>query len=135
MLRQRDPRVVDPAFKGWVARLPCLACMALGREHKLRKRRGVQVAHVRMGDLEAGWRETGMAEKPSDYRVVPLCVDHHTNGPEAQHNVGEEPFWEWLGLRPFDVCSDLVAAYEAGRDGAFVIARWAAKSTVQGTVL
>lgn len=113
---------------GWIAGLPCVACLTLGRETALRRRRGVHVAHVRMADAEAGWRETGMAEKPSDRRTVPLCPEHHVNGPEAQHNMGERGFWEWLGIDPAALCTALSAAFDLAESGDPVIIRFAAKA-------
>lgn len=43
----------------------------------------IEVAHVRLGS------GAGMSQKPSDWRTVSLCRDHHAE----QHRVGERTFW------------------------------------------
>lgn len=120
-LRQREPRVRDSAYLGWVARAPCVACLTLGRG----VRPGVHVAHLRMPSAAHGKRETGGAEKPSDIWVTPLCPGHHQHGPEAQHNMGERRFWAWLAIDPFDLCRDLRLAYERGEWPNLTIAKHA----------
>lgn len=109
-LRQRDPRIRDKAHKGFIAALPCIACACEGVT-----RYGVEVAHVRHG--YPGWRPTGMAEKPSDHRTVPLCTEHHRTGPDAQHSMREDRWWAKWGIYPPTLCADLVAAYPDLRDG------------------
>ena len=48
----------------------------------------IECAHVRYGS------GAGMGQKPDDWRVVPLCREHHSQ----QHTVGEQTFWkgDWL---------------------------------------
>jgi hypothetical protein len=36
----------------------------------------------------------GMGQKPDDWRVVPLCREHHTQ----QHTVGEQTFWNGVDI-------------------------------------
>lgn len=109
-LRQREERIRDRAYLGWVARLPCVACMVRG---KMNWR--VQVAHVRAGCPEYGKRETGKAEKPSDRWTLPLCMPHHTGDksrePIAQHDMDELEFWAAFGIEPFGLCIELNQAY------------------------
>lgn len=117
-LRQRQPRVRDKAYLGWVSGLPCVACAATGRGF----RSGVHVAHVRASYPDAeGWREVGKGEKPSDSRTAPLCPAHHMDGPDAQHRMSEKVFWTRLGIWPPALCRALRTAYEAGDDGHAVI--------------
>lgn len=123
-LRQRQPRVRDKAYLGWVAKLPCLPTMIL----EGRQRTDVQVCHLRMSSLKHGKRQTGGAEKPSDVWVIPMRVFWHLDGPAAQHRIGEPAFFDMLGINPFDFCIDLRAAYEAGLSGQVVITRWAARA-------
>lgn len=110
---------------GWVAGLPCVACMVHGTYN-----RRVQVAHLRMGSEEHGKRPTGMAEKPSDQWVTPLCMPHHTGDDRvtrhSQHKMSEEDFWRGLGIDPFELCIALFAAFNEGRRGSAVIATFAA---------
>jgi hypothetical protein len=120
-LRQRAPRERESPYLAWVAQLPCIACMVAFP----RPRFGVQVAHVRMPDAEAGWRETGMQEKPSDRRTVPLCPGHHQDWPNAQHRIGERNFWPLLGVNPVQLCADLSAAFDKGEQGLMVLAKHA----------
>lgn len=126
-LRQRQPRVRDKAYLGWVARLPCLPTLILeGRQHM-----GVQVCHLKMASEKHGKRHTGGAEKPSDIWVVPMRPYYHMDrmaggGPLAQHQIGEPAFYDMLGIDPFDFCLQLRAAYDANLSGHVVIARIAA---------
>lgn len=55
----------------------------------------IEVAHVRLGS------GAGVAQKPDDWRTVPLCRDHHAE----QHRVGERTFWQG-----FDI-EGLIAAF------------------------
>ena len=116
-VRQREPRVRDKAYLGWVARLPCIACACRGRT-----REGVHVAHIRMGvPGVAGWREVGKSEKPSDHRTAPLCPSCHLDGPDAQHRMSERAFWERLNIWPPAFCAALQKACISGEDGRQVI--------------
>lgn len=83
VVRQREPRVRDKAYLGWVARLPCVACAVRGI-----LRRPVEVAHVKCGYPKAGWREFGVSEKAHDARTVPLCPTCHREGPPVQAERG-----------------------------------------------
>lgn len=122
-IRQRQPRVRDPEHMGRIARLPCLACWI--RRGVLV--RGVHVAHVRSGYPEAeGWREVGKAEKPSDFRTLPLCPRCHLDGPDAQHRSNEKEWYERLGIYPPDLCAALVVAFSSGQSGENVLHRFVA---------
>lgn len=89
---------------GFIAKLPCVACLA---ETGLAKW-GVHVAHIRAGYPEDGWPPTGMAQKPSDRRTAPLCPPHHL---DDQHKMNEREWWENLGIYPPQLCAALEAAY------------------------
>ena len=125
-LRQRDPRHVESDYKGWIAQLPCVACMtAFGK-----LRFGVHVAHCRITNHASGWRPVGMAEKPHDRRCTPLCHVHHQNGDRntAQHKMAEEVFWdEKLGIDVFALVAALSDAYDRRADGVAVIVTFAAR--------
>lgn len=123
-MNQRAPRVREKDYLGFIAALPCVACMVHGV-----RRRGVHVAHLRGGCLEHDKRPTGLGEKPSDRWATPLCPWHHVNGNrESQHYYpgGEEAFWADLGINPFAMCVALQADFDANRDGRTVIIRFAA---------
>lgn len=120
-LRQRQPRVRNGAFKAYVSRSPCIACMVEGRGVNTE----VHVAHLRAGSLEYGKRPTGAGEKPSDQWCLGLCPADHLYSKTAQHVVGEAAFYERLGVDPFLLCLDLNAAFEAGAPPFGIIARHA----------
>ena len=48
----------------------------------------IECAHVRNGS------GAGMGQKPDDWRVVPLCREHHGQ----QHTVGEQTFWKGIDI-------------------------------------
>jgi len=123
-LRERRPRVRDNAYLAWIRRLPCLAtarslCLMVY---------GCDAAHIRTGYPEAGWSYTGKAQKPDDVRAAPLTRASHT----IQHSMSEAKFWTDLNLYPPAVCERLRAAYEAGEDGAVVIAEISKWETDRG---
>lgn len=117
----QEPRVRDNTYLAWIRRLPCVACMCAGVEQTSR----VEAAHIRAGFAEDGWRPTGMQERPSDFRVGPLCRFHHREGPDAQHGMNERKFWERLGIHPPQLCAALRQAYDRGAPGAPVIRSFA----------
>ena len=115
MLRQRQPRVRDREYLGWLAKGICVACYITKGVFERR----VICAHLRMPSAEHGKRETGGAEKPSDRWCTPLCDDHHRdNSPIGQHRIGERKFWENLKVDPFALCLALSAAYDRGEASA-----------------
>jgi hypothetical protein len=122
-LRQRQPRERSGAYCAWIARGPCVACMAYGRG----ARYGVQVAHVRTGSLAHDKRPTGAGEKPSDWWTTPLCEPHH----REQHTGAELAFWARVGVDVFTLCKDLRAAYDAGGTPVSVVARYAGQAQRQ----
>lgn len=123
-IRQREPRERDPEYLGFIAKLPCIACMVRGGKAQ----HGVHVAHLRMGSQEYEKPSTGMQEKPHDRWTTPLCPDHHVNGNRSQHRVGEFDFWDGHEIDAFQLCRDLNAAFTAGQTGEAVIARHAAQA-------
>jgi len=129
-LRQRDPRRVERDYKGFIAGLSCIACACSGKREKR-----VVVAHVRMALADAGWRETGMAEKPSDRRTVPLCDPHHRDDSKVgQHRVGERTFWDELGVNAPDLCAALSKAFDLGLPGDPIVWAFAAKARLGLTI-
>lgn len=125
-LRQREPRIRDKAHLGRVAKLPCIACAVRGR-----RTWPVEVAHVKIGYPEAGWRAFGHSEKSHDWRTVPLCPRDHREGPAAQHgNRGgdERAYWERLGVYPPEFCQALVDAFALGKSGAEVVDNFAQRA-------
>ncbi len=91
---QRKPRERDDAYLKLVRAIPCLRCGGAPS----------QAAHVR---LSAGG---GMGMKPDDSQALPLCQWCHLDAPDAQHKVGEHPFWGELGIDPLKLAKSLYAA-------------------------
>lgn len=116
MPRQREPRVRDGEYMGFIAHLPCVACAVEGRATL-----GVEVAHVKLAIAAHGWRGWGLSERSDDRKSLPLCPAHHRTGRGAQHGVGERKFWDRLGICPACLCEALNAAYDAGQSGIPVI--------------
>lgn len=116
MLRQREPRVRDRKYLGFVAKMPSV----------ISGRSPVHVAHIRYGDLEKGKRHTGMGEKPSDKWVLPLTPEEHMWGVRSQHANNEKDWWAGHGIDPVMVCIELYGTYELlieGRASAIEIER------------
>ncbi len=86
-LRQREPRKKDERRLAWLRTQPCVICGAINTE----------AAHIRVGSIGHGKRDTGMAEKPSDKWTVSLCNWHH----RRQHAMNELDFWREVGMDPF----------------------------------
>jgi hypothetical protein len=93
---QCQPRERDNRHLAFIRRLPCAACLTTHAS---------DAAHLRAGDIAAGKRPTGKAEKPSDRWTMPLCRDCHTR----QHSGAELAFWSALDIDPFDLCQALYA--------------------------
>jgi len=68
----------------------------------------VEAAHLRIGSIGDGKRDTGTGEKPSDKWALPLCGRHH----REQHSMNELVFWTRYGIDPFA----LAMHYHANRD-------------------
>lgn len=95
-LRQREPRVEDPAWLAEVRKMPCTIC----------KRPGSDPAHIRAAAPQYGKRYTGKAEKPDDKWTLPLCRPHH----DEQHSMNEIAFWSSYSIDPFALAIALYAA-------------------------
>lgn len=97
-LRQREPRVEDPAWLAIVRKMPCLVCCRPGPSDP---------AHLRAGARQYGKPPTGMGEKPDDCWVLPLCRTHHAE----QHRGNELAFWLRYGFTdPFAKAKELYAS-------------------------
>lgn len=84
ILAQRQPRIEDAGWLAIVRRMPCLIC---GRP-------GSDPAHLRSAARQYGKRQCGMAEKPDDRWVLPLCRMHH----DDQHRHNEMQWWARHGI-------------------------------------
>lgn len=89
----------DANYLALIRRCPCLSCDC--------DPAGV-AAHVRM--TRAGKPIAGTGIKPGDQWSLPLCQACHTDGPKAQHKIGELKFYSDLGLDPLVICQRLYVA-------------------------
>ncbi|MCW2218793.1 hypothetical protein M2232_002325 [Bradyrhizobium japonicum] len=87
---ERQPRQHDRAYLDYVRTLPCAICGETTT---------VEAAHLRVGSINHGKRDTGMGEKSSDRWAVPLCGRHH----REQHTMNELEFWAKYGINPFEL--------------------------------
>lgn len=91
MLPRRIPKPAKRATRwrslahcAWVRGFACCVCGSTTN---------IQVAHVRLGS------GAGIAQKPDDWRTVPLCggphsnIEGHLGCHDRQHIVGEATFW------------------------------------------
>lgn len=86
----------DEDYLSQIRRLPCLYC---GLEAS-------EAAHVRFASAAFG-KASGLGKKPEDRWAVPLCAEDHRLARHAQHNRGEEAFWEGIGINPLLVAERL----------------------------
>lgn len=108
-LRQRQPRVEDPAHLEFVRTKPCCVC---GRKPRS------DAAHIRMASPERGKGYTGKGMKPDDRYVTPLCsiIPGVRTGChyDQSDRKSEAAFWERRGLDPFAIAERLWV--ESGAD-------------------
>lgn len=94
----RRGRKLDEPYLRWLRSLSCVVC-------GLRKGRSswphVEAAHV-------GPR--GLGIKCHDREALPLCVWHHTAGPESAH-VLQRKFWQHWGLDRFGLIAEYNERY------------------------
>jgi hypothetical protein len=87
-LRQREPRERNATYLTWIRTQPCCICG---------DNTAVEAAHLRVGSINDGKRDTGGGERPSDKWALPLCGRHH----REQHGMNERLFWTSYGIDPF----------------------------------
>ena len=90
---QRKPRRRDKEHLTAISLLPC-AVPGCGKMP-------VHVAHLRYADANEGASLCGKGQKPDDWRVLPLCREHHMFGPQAQHGMNERLFWVSHRIEPY----------------------------------
>lgn len=98
--RRKDERgpARNDAWLAQVRRCPCLICPD-GYQ------RQPTIAHHPKGLLP---RTLGV--RVSDLTVLPLCWDHHTDGPNALHRTGDElGWWKRQGIEPYGVILAMLA--------------------------
>jgi hypothetical protein len=93
----RRPQEKNERHLEFIRSLPCASC---------KDDTSTEAAHLRTGNLEYGKRSTGMAEKPHDMWVLPLCGKCH----RASHATKEINWWTNLGIDPWRLALSLFAA-------------------------
>lgn len=91
-----EPEGGDLRYLAGIRTLPCLSC---GMEPS-------EAAHVRFASAAFG-KASGLQKKPDDKWALPLCAQDHRLAKEAQHNRGEQEFWDALGINPLLAASRL----------------------------
>lgn len=90
----KDPRKENEAHLAFIRKLPCLIT---GAQPTVKV---IEACHIRYSSIAHGKRETGKAEKPHDWWVVPLCQEKH----REQHAMGDERlFWAKYQIDPLIV--------------------------------
>jgi hypothetical protein len=84
--RFKPRRELDAEYRKWIITLPCLVT---GDDY------GVIGHHVRDSRFERGGAS---GKKSSDYWMVPLRHDYHTDTKYAVHQIGERKFWADHGI-------------------------------------
>lgn len=100
----RQPRIHDEKHLAFIRTLPCIVT---------KNNISTEAAHIRYSDLRVAKRKVGVAEKPDDCWVLPLCGDEH----RKQHAMNEREYWQRLGIDPILYALALYAVtgdYERG---------------------
>jgi hypothetical protein len=105
----KEKRIDDPSYESWIRELPCIIphCQSKTQSHHQQPR-----------------GKGGTGTKPSSYRCLPVCAEHHTLGgtphlPGSYHGMGKLTgwkFWKHYGVEVETVIHDLNRAWlEMGR--------------------
>lgn len=98
---KREQRWRSQAHTTWVRGFACCVCGSMTN---------IEAAHVRLGS------NTGMGQKPDDWRTVPLCAGLHSDIDDQlgchnrQHITGEATFWRTAQIDPEALIKELIAA-------------------------
>lgn len=101
---KRTARVKRDAYRKWVGTLPCV----------IRKRPGVEVAHISFARPDLGHLGRGKQSKASDRWVLPLAPDLHAE----QHGMNEREFWRRHDIDPHLICLVLWGLWSDYREDA-----------------
>jgi hypothetical protein len=85
-----------PKHLAFVRQLPCVVC-----QNDI----STEAAHIRMKDGEIRKPITGIAIKPDDCYVVPLCSSCH----RRQHDMSEAEFWADAMIDPVKIALAIYA--------------------------
>jgi len=80
-----------PKYIAWIREQPCILCGGIA-----------EAAHLCMSNAE--YHKTNGR---NDMWCIPLCPYHHRLGPDAQHNSGEQDWWDKQGIDPLPIAQKL----------------------------
>lgn len=95
----------DPEYLRWLRSQPC-AIETCSSQYHFRPQDMIEAAHI--GEIR------GLRQKCSDREAIPLCVDHHRNGPVSHHVLGKTFFLYWSFNRK-ELINKYNERYEAER--------------------
>lgn len=81
--RVKEPLVKDLEYLQFIRLQPCMCCHILSEKQSS----PTEAAHI--GEVR------GLRQKAPDSTAVPLCRQHHTQGPLAHHKLGKFFFPTW----------------------------------------
>lgn len=85
MLRYKHPRARNDKHLAFIRQLPCICC---GSDTE------TEAAHIRFAERMVCKSNPGMASKPDDAFVLPMCGRCH----REQHSMNERDFWKRKGI-------------------------------------
>lgn len=85
----------DKKYLAWVRKQPCVVTKAVGTYA------AIHAHHVHMGG------QSGIGQKPSDYRTLPLEANEHA----CLHNTGERLYWQAEEIDPEQLIAGLMLRY------------------------
>ena len=103
----------NPRYLAWIRTLECIVCSWWRNAPELYRRKGLWLQTTPTEAAHTG--PHGIGQKASDYTCIPLCKEHHTEGRESYHKLGERKFRAKHGLIVVKLTEALRARYEAQR--------------------
>lgn len=94
--KRMKPSGKSPTHLDQIRRLPCLL-----------SGRPAEACHIRYADASHGKTDTGVARRPDDKWVVPLCPELHRLNKGCQHDANEREWWKQFGIDPLAVAEKL----------------------------
>lgn len=83
----------DPAYKAWIASLPCAICALLAG--LVEKNHGIYFIDQKSKTEVAHVGDRGLSQKCDDSETIPLCMEHHREGRYSHHKLGKGFFAYW----------------------------------------
>jgi hypothetical protein len=103
----RGGRNSDPEKLAWIRTLCCAVPLYTPWPQSNPGRAVIEAHHHRVRGSRA-----------DDAKVIPLCSNHHRDGPTAVHRMGRAAFEKFWGISLDEQCAIYEAAWQAHRAGA-----------------